>query len=123
MAYPNGLDADLSFENATGRLAGIVHRPGTLGTPIAKFDHSYDIRGNLWALGELAGAKTFAYDAVERLTGVTKTTPAPATEIESYAFDAEGNRLVTSRRPTSPTTPTVCSTTATISTHGAPTAT
>ena len=80
-------------------LAGVVHRPGTLGAPLAKFDHAYDIRGNLSALTELSGKKTFAYDAIERLTGVTQTIPAPASEVESYAYDPEGNRLVTHLSP------------------------
>ena len=80
---------------ATRAAINIVHRPGTLGAPIAKFDHAYDIRGNLSALTELSGKKTFAYDAIERLTGVTQTIPAPASEVESYAYDPEGNRFVT----------------------------
>jgi hypothetical protein len=50
LAYPNGLDADLSFESNTGRLATINHRAGTLAAPIAQYSHSYDIRGNLATL-------------------------------------------------------------------------
>jgi len=36
---------------------------------------------------------------MERLTGITKTAPLPATEVEAYAYDAEGNRLVTHISP------------------------
>ncbi len=93
LAYPNGLDADLSFEANTGRLASINHRVGTLAAPIAQYNHSYDIRGNLATLQELTGTKNYNYDPIERLTGVTQTLPAPATQVESYAYDTEGNRV------------------------------
>ncbi len=42
---------------------------------------------------ELTGTRTFSYDPIERLTGVTQTSPAPATQVESYTYDTEGNRL------------------------------
>jgi YD repeat-containing protein len=89
--FPNGLEADLSFEARTGRLAGVAHRPSPAGAPIRKFDHANDIRGNLSALSELAGTKTFTYDKTERLTGAAWVNPAQ--QIESYAYDAEGNRV------------------------------
>ncbi len=94
LAYPNGLDADLSFETATGRLASITHRAGSLAAPVAQFNHTYDIRGDLATLTELnSGTKSFAYDAIERLGAVTQTLPLPATQIEAYAYDTEGNRV------------------------------
>ncbi|WP_036288421.1 hypothetical protein [Methylosinus sp. PW1] len=61
------------------------------GNPLLKFDHAYDLRGNLSALAELSGAKTFSYDAVERLTGANLV--APPKQIESYSYDPEGNRI------------------------------
>ncbi len=91
LSYPNGLDADLSFETATGRLASINHRAGSLAAPLASFNHSYDIRGNLAQLAEITNTKTFAYDKVEQLTGVQQTVPAPAASVESYAYDPDGN--------------------------------
>ncbi|MDJ0450951.1 MULTISPECIES: hypothetical protein [Methylocystis] len=56
-----------------------------------KFDHAYDIRGNLSALCELAGTKTFTYDTVERLASAARTSPPQ--QIESHSYDAEGNRI------------------------------
>ncbi len=100
LAYPNGLDADLSFETATGRLASITHRAGSLSSPIAQFNHAYDIRGDLATLTELnSGTKSFAYDAIERLGAVTQTLPLPATQIEAYAYDTEGNRVASHISP------------------------
>jgi YD repeat-containing protein len=92
LAYPNGLDADLSFETATGRLASITHHAGSQATPIAQFTHGYDIRGNLATLTELNGSKSFAYDAVERLTGVTQSALGAKTQVESYSYDPDSNR-------------------------------
>ena len=66
LAMPNGLDADVAFEAQTGRLASVVHRAGTLAAPVAAFSHAYDIRGNLAALTELTGTKTYTYDASSR---------------------------------------------------------
>jgi YD repeat-containing protein len=100
--FPNGLEADLSFEARTGRLAGVAHRPSPAGAPILKFDHAYDIRGNLSALSELAGTKTFNYNKTERLTGarffrasairrarrVGGCWANPPRQIESYSYDA-----------------------------------
>ena len=60
--------------------------------PAAQIFHGYDIRGNLASLGELTGTKSFSYCAIERLTGVTQATPAPAPQVESYTYDLEGNR-------------------------------
>ena len=93
LAYPNGLDADLSFEANTGRLASDQSSRGNSAAPIAQYNHSYDIRGNLATLQELTGTKNYNYDPIERLTGVTQTLPAPATQVESYAYDTEGNRV------------------------------
>lgn len=91
LVYPNGLEADLSFEAQTGRLASVAHAPTSTGNPVLKFDHAYDIRGNLSALSELAGTKTFTYDMVERLTGAAWASPPQ--QIERYSYDAEGNRI------------------------------
>ncbi|WP_166671919.1 PKD domain-containing protein [Methylosinus sp. sav-2] len=91
LVFPNGLEADLSFEAQTGRLASLAHRPTPAGNPLLKFDHAYDLRGNLSALAELSGTKTFSYDAVERLTGANLV--APPQQIESYSYDPEGNRI------------------------------
>ena len=99
MTYPNGLDADLSFESRTGRLASLNHRAGSLAVPLASFAHSYDVRGNLAALTELPGTKSYSYDKLERLTGVTPAAPLPAAAAESYSYDAEGNRTATAAQP------------------------
>jgi RHS repeat-associated protein len=103
LAYPNGLDADLSFESGTGRLAGILHRAGSLATPIAQFLHSYDARGDLATLTERSKAKSFVYDKIERLIDVMQT--SVATPVESYAYDTEGNRTASHLSPNYVTDP------------------
>ena len=99
MSYPNGLDADVSWEAATGRLATLNHRAGALAAPIAQFNHSYDIRGNLATLSELAGTKSYTYDKLERLTGARKISPAPDVQVESYSYDPAGNRMASHLSP------------------------
>ncbi len=61
--------------------------------PLAFFTHTFDARGNLATLAELTGVKGFAYDKTERLTGVTRTAPAPSAQVESYTWDSEGNKV------------------------------
>jgi len=93
LAYPNGLDADLTFEAGTGRIATITHRAGTGATPIASFAHTYDVRGNLASLTESAATKTYGYDALDRLTSVMAAAGgAAAVPAEGYTYDGEGNR-------------------------------
>ena len=92
MTYPNGLDADMSFEAATGRLKSLSHRAGSLANPLAAFDHSFDARGNLAALTELSGTKTFGYDADERLKAVTPVAPLPATFHPATFIQTSGAR-------------------------------
>jgi RHS repeat-associated protein len=42
----------------------------------------------------LSGTKRYSYDQIERLTGVTQQQgAAPATPVEAYTYDAEGNRV------------------------------
>jgi len=105
MAYPNGLDADLSFETGTGRLASVTYDAGSPSAPIAQFNHTYDVRGNLSTLAELTDTKSFTYDPIERLTGVTQTNPSPALPVESYTYDTEGNRVATLVSPAYVTDP------------------
>lgn len=66
MTYPNGLDADMSFETATGWLKSLSHRAGSLANPLASFNHSFDSRGNLAALAELSGTRTPIYSTGSR---------------------------------------------------------
>ena len=99
MIYPNGLDANIAFEAATGRLRSLVHQAGSLAAPVASFSHAYDSRGDLTSLTELTGTKAFGYDATERLTGVTQQLPAPAAQAESYTYDPEGNRIASHLSP------------------------
>ena len=98
MTYPNGLDADISFEAQTGRLAGLAHRAGSLASPLASFQHLYDVRGNLARLTELSGTRAFAYDRLERVTAVTPQAPL-GVGAEAYAYDAEGNRTASRGQP------------------------
>ncbi|MCC2107014.1 MAG: hypothetical protein KDJ40_05270, partial [Hyphomicrobiales bacterium] len=93
LAFPNGLDADVSFEARTGRLATLQHRAGSLAAPVASFSHAYNAIGDLASQTELTSSKTFAYDSNARLTGVTQTSPAPAAQVESYTYDPAGNRI------------------------------
>jgi len=101
MARPNcieAFDARRPVAKRDGRRRRLVSPRRATG-PSAQVFHGYDIRGILATLGELAGTKSFQYDSIERLTGVSQTYPAPSTQIESYTYDLEGNRIASHISP------------------------
>ena len=67
--------------------------------PPTSFAHGYDVRGNLASLAELPGTRSYSYDRLERLTGVTPQAPLPASAAESYGYDSEGNRTAARGQP------------------------
>ena len=93
----NGLQRRYSYDTAN-RLLGIDHWQGT--TQVEGADYTLDANGNRLTAGELVAAPvgggaslsrtvSYAYDALNRLTGASYTDGAPT---ESYSYDAAGNR-------------------------------
>ncbi len=56
---------------------------------LGTFSYQYTPRGNLSSIGERNRTRSFTYDALQRLTQVDD---GGSTPVESYTFDAEGNR-------------------------------
>src|SRR6185436_6430542 len=58
---PNGVSSLLTYD-AGGRLTSLVHQRGS--AELARFDYTYDGRGQRLTMTEAAGLHTFSYDAL-----------------------------------------------------------
>ncbi|MBI2908789.1 MAG: DUF2380 domain-containing protein, partial [Chloroflexi bacterium] len=85
-AYPTGVTEIRSYNNAD-QLASIV--AGTGGPPLTSFAYTLDNAGIRTAVQDLAGAESYTYDNLYRITGVTYSDQTA----QSYTYDAVGNRL------------------------------
>ena len=90
--FPNGIQTHYTY-NEEGRLAELTHtdRKGILD----RYAYQYDLTGNKTAiqkqrrdLPQESGCYTYAYDALGRLSAVTKD----GENLRTYAYDAFGNR-------------------------------
>ena len=90
--FPNGIQTHYAY-NEEGRLAELTHtdREGILD----RYAYQYDLTGNKTAiqkqrrdLPQESGCYTYAYDALGRLSAVTKD----GENLRTYAYDAFGNR-------------------------------
>ncbi len=87
--HDNGTSTQLGYD-AVGRLASLTNLdPGS--TPLSNFLYSYDGVGNRISIQDQDGVNSYSYDGLDRL--VTATHPRPENAAESYAYDAEGNRV------------------------------
>ena len=85
---PNGVSSLLTYD-VGGRLTSLVHQRGN--AELARFDYTYDGRGQRLTMTEAAGLHTFSYDALGRLTGATH--PQVQNPDEFFSYDPIGNRL------------------------------
>jgi RHS repeat-associated protein len=62
---------------------------------LGTFQYGYESRGNIASITEANKSRIYSYNALERLTKVEQSSPAPqpATTVESYTLDNEGNRI------------------------------
>jgi YD repeat-containing protein len=96
---PNGVRTAHGYDDA-GRLTGLSHY-GPSGAALAEFGYLLDANGNRTRLdvtgtAVASGTETYAYDALDRLTGVTYPNGGAA----SYEYDAGGNRTRVTSGPT-----------------------
>lgn len=93
-SFGNSLTSKVSWL-PDGSLASIEHLAG--GSQVAKHAYTYDVWGNRSTASDtLSGstvAKTYGYDALDRLKSVANGT---TTQDEAYSFDLFGNRLTRS---------------------------
>jgi hypothetical protein len=66
---------------------------------LGTFQYGYEARRNISAITEANKSRIYTYNALERLTKVQEPapTPQPATTVESYTLDIEGNRIASHR--------------------------
>jgi len=83
----NGSSTTYAYDSA-GQLLRLVHLAPD-DTIQARFEYTYDERGNRTSMSTLQGTTEYRYDALSQLTGAT----FPAGSTAKYAYDATGNRV------------------------------
>jgi RHS repeat-associated protein len=86
IAYPNGVQAALTYDNAN-RLLSYIHVHPTYGT-IATVTYTLDNAGNRLSMVDADGTTAYTFDALHRLTQVVY----PDGEQVVYGYDPMGNR-------------------------------
>ena len=86
------VSTSFSYDNAN-RLTGITDQAGDFGgdyvNQLATYAYGYDNANRLTAETNAEGSVSYAYDAIDELTGVT------GARSESYSYDHNGNRTMT----------------------------
>jgi RHS repeat-associated protein len=82
---PNGVSTTYQYDGLD-RLTRLKHIKGA--TTLADYQYQLNAVGNITQQTEAAGAHTYAYDVVNRLTAATH----PAQAAEGYTYDGVGNR-------------------------------
>lgn len=99
--YPNGQTSLYSYlGNSADRRLQTIHHKLSGGATLSKFDHTYDVVGNILTWQQQADTDNptkweYGYDAADQLSAaVKKTTATPATVLAQYGYryDAGGNR-------------------------------
>jgi RHS repeat-associated protein len=88
MAYPNDIVTTYTY-NAAGRLLSLEARLGA--AEITSFQYTYDGVGNRTSMTDLDGIRSYTYDELHRLIGVSH--PQPSNPTEFFSYDPVGNRL------------------------------
>jgi len=82
---PNGVTSNYAYDDLD-RLTSLMHSAGSM--VLSGNTYTYNDANNLSSWTTQTAQRTYSYDAVDRLTGVTNF----STPVESYAYDAVGNR-------------------------------
>lgn len=94
LVYPNTTFTSYEYD-AFSRLTNMSAQNWVTGVTLSQARYAYDATGNAVAKTTLDGRETYAYDALDRLTGVSRDT----VPTESYEYDAVGNRLSSLAHP------------------------
>jgi RHS repeat-associated protein len=87
MRQANNVTTSYSYD-AASQLTRLAHQLGA--TTINSFDYTYDKVGNKKTKLDRNGSYNYTYDALDRLTQALN--PLPSNPMESYVYDAVGNR-------------------------------
>jgi RHS repeat-associated protein len=95
--FGNGTQTRWSYEPLSGRVKGILTSQTSNGAGLNSTEYSYDSRGNVRAIVDEAGTRTFSHDALNRLTHMWRAVPQagglpPQNQlIEQITYNAIGN--------------------------------
>ncbi|MBK8259177.1 MAG: DNRLRE domain-containing protein [Polyangiaceae bacterium] len=100
-AYDNvGRVTLISYANGTQIVYqyGLLHRPLSVehksgGVTVEAYTYAYDTHGRLTSETNPEGSFDYTYDALNHLTGITKTLPNAQVETVTRTFDAVGNKV------------------------------
>ena len=87
ITHANGVVTSYSYDTVS-QLTRLAHQFGA--TMINSFDYVYDRVGNRTSKTSRDGAHNYIYDTLNRLTQATN--PLPSNPLETYNYDAVGNR-------------------------------
>ncbi len=87
MTHDNGVVTTYSYD-AASQLSSLVHQLGA--TTINSFTYTYDKVGNRKSKADNNGTANYTYDTLNRL--VNATNPIPSNPLETFTYDAAGNR-------------------------------
>jgi len=96
MTHGNGVVTTYQYDPAS-QLTRLAHQLGA--ATINSFDYSYDRVGNRKTKGDTIGMATYAYDVLNRL--VEAINPLPTNPLESFQYDAVGNRITSNQNGSS----------------------
>jgi len=98
LTYPSGQTTHyIYFGNSKDRRLQTLQNRNPQTVNLSKFDYDYDSEGEIlsWArqLGSASSGRWFVYDEIRRLVSArNRLTPTPGAEINTYGYDAAGNR-------------------------------
>lgn len=82
---PNNVLMNSAYEPPTGRLDTMSYLVNSAA--VEQFDYAYDEGGDFALIEDISSQKTYLFDNLERLVGITTN----AAQTETYAYDPEGN--------------------------------
>jgi RHS repeat-associated protein len=90
--FGNGIIGTHSYSASTGQ-AKQLNWKNSAGTTVDGVTYQYDSLGNLWKQTRNGTTETYGYDALQRLTGTTRS---PQGNAVNYQYDAVGNLMAKS---------------------------